>query len=67
MSMTHGIYAGPIEDLRGEAALLDQRGGMLMAQFDRRSAVMPEGHEFIKPGTRLGFGWHQFNKNDWRT
>jgi len=66
MSMTHGEYIGPIEDLRGETALLEMRGNMLMAQFDRHTAIMPEGHEFVDPGTKVAYGWHKFNKYDWK-
>jgi hypothetical protein len=63
--MQYGRYIGPIEELRGMTALLEPRGNILAAQFDSRVAIMPEGHEFVKPGTNMGFGWHRFNKYDW--
>jgi len=63
--MMHGTYIGPIPYLAGRTALLMERGNSLMAQFDRHDTVMPEGHEHVKPGTKLVCGWHQFNKYDW--
>ncbi len=59
--MKHGIYIGPIPQLRAMRALLQDVEGdenLVMAQFD----------DFTAQSNRvmLAFGWHAFSREDFR-
>ena len=55
-----GVYVGPIEQLRGETAMLRSDGKTLWAEFDDFELCHPE------TGAALGLGWHPFDEGDFQ-
>lgn len=59
--MKHGIYIGPIPQLKAMGALLQDAEG-------RKNTIMAQFDDFTAQSNRvmLAFGWHAFPREDFR-